>query len=127
MMAGLHLLRVQVEQGELALAERNLEAWGASGPLPDTAFGNRLLIERGRLRLAQDRPSEAMRRSAGRRATALGPERLDSVRMARNGGARLPPPWRTGAGRSPLHMKSWSRRPIGERNGSWGARCSRSG
>jgi DNA-binding CsgD family transcriptional regulator len=54
-----HLLRVQVEQGELALADRNLEVWGASGPLPDTAFGNRLLIERGRLRLAQDRPSEA--------------------------------------------------------------------
>ncbi len=54
-----HLVRVRVERGEFALAEKDLDEWCAGGPLPDTAFGNRLLIERARLRLAQDRLSEA--------------------------------------------------------------------
>ena len=53
------LLRVRVERGELVAAERCLDAWCATGPLPDTALGNGLLIERGRLRLAQGRASEA--------------------------------------------------------------------
>ncbi len=53
------LLRVRVERGELIAAERCLHAWCATGPLPDTVLGNGLLIERGRLRLAQGRASEA--------------------------------------------------------------------
>jgi DNA-binding CsgD family transcriptional regulator len=53
------LVRVRVERGELMLAERDLHAWCAGGTLPDTAFGNRLLIERARLRLAQGRVGEA--------------------------------------------------------------------
>jgi DNA-binding CsgD family transcriptional regulator len=55
-----HVLRVYVECGRLDAAERELHAWCATGPLPDTAFGNRLLIERGRLRLAQDRFGDAV-------------------------------------------------------------------
>ena len=54
-----HLLRVYSETGQLEAAERELHAWCATGPLPDTAFGNRLLIERGRLRLSQGRLAEA--------------------------------------------------------------------
>jgi DNA-binding CsgD family transcriptional regulator len=49
------LLRVLAERDRPEAAEAELEAWHATGPLPDTLFGNRLLIERGRLRLVQGR------------------------------------------------------------------------
>jgi DNA-binding CsgD family transcriptional regulator len=53
------LLRLHVERGCPDEAERELQAWAATGPLPDTAFGNRLLVERARLRLSQGRLAEA--------------------------------------------------------------------
>ncbi len=55
-----HLLRVHVERGQIDRAERELRAWSATGPLPETTFGTRILIERGRLRLAQGRFAEAV-------------------------------------------------------------------
>jgi DNA-binding CsgD family transcriptional regulator len=81
------LLRVRVERGELMLAERDLYEWCASGPLPDTAFGNRLLIERGRLRLVQDRLGDAMvdLRAAARRLGGSG----ESVLFEWRGAAAL--------------------------------------
>jgi DNA-binding CsgD family transcriptional regulator len=54
------LLSLHIERGSLDEAERELDAWGAAGPLPDTAFGNRLLVERGRLRLSQARLADAV-------------------------------------------------------------------
>jgi DNA-binding CsgD family transcriptional regulator len=79
-----HLLRVDVELGELAAADRKLEAWCATGPLPDTPFGNRLLIERGRLRLAQAHFDEAASdlESAGRRLGDRGDSALFEWRAA---------------------------------------------
>lgn len=64
-----YILRIHVERGELDLAEHMLQAWCATGPLPETGFGHRILIERGRLRLAQARYREAADdlTSAGRR------------------------------------------------------------
>jgi DNA-binding CsgD family transcriptional regulator len=55
-----HLLRVHGERGAFDIAERLLHAWGAVGPLPETTLGNQLLVERGRLRLAQGRFGEAL-------------------------------------------------------------------
>jgi DNA-binding CsgD family transcriptional regulator len=55
-----HLLRVHVERGACDVAERMLESWGATGPLPETAVGNQLLVERGRLRLNQGRARAAL-------------------------------------------------------------------
>jgi DNA-binding CsgD family transcriptional regulator len=55
-----HLLRVHVERGDLEEAEQELLSWGANGPLPETAIGNRLLIERGRLRVAEGRFGDAI-------------------------------------------------------------------
>lgn len=72
-----HLLRVYEEWGAPDLAECLLENWGAVGPLPATSIGNRLLVERGRLRLAQRRSREALAdlRCAEQRLTA----RSDSI------------------------------------------------
>ena len=69
------LLRVLADRGQLDAAEDELEAWCATGPLPDTPFGNRLLIERGRLRLAQGRLGYAVAdlgAAAGRLGAASG-------------------------------------------------------
>jgi DNA-binding CsgD family transcriptional regulator len=72
-----HLLRVHMERGHIDAAEQELEAWCATGPLPETTFGTRILIERGRLRLAQGRFADAVTdlESAGRRLT----QRADSM------------------------------------------------
>jgi DNA-binding NarL/FixJ family response regulator len=55
-----HLLRTYVECGRSDDAEKALSAWHAVGPLPNTPFANRLLIERGRVRLTQSRYREAV-------------------------------------------------------------------
>ena len=72
-----HLLRVHLERGHIGAAERELVAWCATGPLPETTCGTRLLIERGRVRLAQARFADAVADldSAGRRLA----ERADSI------------------------------------------------
>jgi DNA-binding CsgD family transcriptional regulator len=69
-----HMLRVHVERGELERADVRLQEWCANGPLPETNFGNRILIERGRLRLAQARFPEAVvdLEAASRRLGARG-------------------------------------------------------
>jgi DNA-binding NarL/FixJ family response regulator len=55
-----HLLRIYIERGQLDLAQELLGAWSATGLLPDTTFGNGLLIERARLRLAEGRFAQAI-------------------------------------------------------------------
>jgi DNA-binding CsgD family transcriptional regulator len=54
------LIRAYSDSGQAELAEQQLRAWCATGPLPETTFGTRLLIERGRLRLAQGRVGDAL-------------------------------------------------------------------
>ena len=69
-----HLLRVNLERGRVESAQNELEAWGATGPLPETTIGTRILIERGRLRLAQGRFAAAALdlESAGTRLAGRG-------------------------------------------------------
>lgn len=71
------LLRLHTERGDLDRAESELRAWRADGPLPATTFGIRLLIERGRLRLVQGRPADAVADVEAAREY-LG-ERMDSI------------------------------------------------
>jgi DNA-binding CsgD family transcriptional regulator len=68
-----YLIRVDVDRGRLGPADGLLHAWCATGPLPDSSLGNRLLIERARLRLAQGRCEEAATdaEAAGRRLADL--------------------------------------------------------
>jgi DNA-binding CsgD family transcriptional regulator len=82
-----YLLRIHAERGDLEAAERMLQTWCATGPLPETSFGHRILIERGRLRLAQGRFREAAHdlTSAGRR---LG-DRGDSIMFEWRGPAAM--------------------------------------
>jgi DNA-binding CsgD family transcriptional regulator len=72
------LLRILLARGDLERCERELEAAGADGdlralesvdPVADFGASNRLLVERGHLRLAQQRPGEALEDvlKAGRR------------------------------------------------------------
>jgi DNA-binding CsgD family transcriptional regulator len=81
------LMRVQAETGKLDEADRGLHRWCATGPLPETPFGNRLLIERGRLRLAQGRFEEAAT-DLGAASVRLGGCR-DSVSFEWRGAAAL--------------------------------------
>ena len=55
-----HLIRVHAERGAFTAAEDLLLRWSATGTLPETARGNHLLVERGRLRLVQGRSYEAL-------------------------------------------------------------------
>jgi DNA-binding CsgD family transcriptional regulator len=86
------LLRIHLEQGQIGRAETDLERWGASGPLPNTAFGNRLRMARGHLHLARGRFAAACTdlETAGSRLEA--------------GGAGLLPEWRSPAAIARNHL-----------------------
>jgi len=53
------LIEVLLDRGELDAAERELDAAGATGDMPEGAWFGTLLLARGKLRLAQGRPGDA--------------------------------------------------------------------
>ena len=55
-----HLLTAYAERGRVDDATTALHTWRAVGPLPDTSFANRLLIERGRLHFSQGHYRDAL-------------------------------------------------------------------
>jgi DNA-binding CsgD family transcriptional regulator len=68
------LILAAIEHGQLDRCDRELDRHDLTGELPDTVPGNQLLIARGRLRLAQREPHQALTDlvSAGCRAQSWG-------------------------------------------------------